>query len=145
MFFLCQPCLNFKTADDPFKPDYFFNFNVDPESETDPSLPYDNPPFQTSIPPAMPGELPAHDPTPTLDPHGTLLFHKVYSTNPAAYRLGGKSLFEAMEHDPLARFRVENPHYPFAGNREWQLAQWLNSTSLTQAQIDRFLHLEYVS
>ena len=59
--------------------------------------------------------------------------------------MGGENLLQRMYRDPLSEHRKTNVHYPFANCTEWELAQWLNSTSLTQQQIDSFLHLDYVS
>ena len=50
-----------------------------------------------------------------------------------------------MDQDLLSEHRKTNAHYPFADRTEWELAQWLNLTSLTQQQIDSFLRLDYVS
>jgi hypothetical protein len=71
--------------------------------------------------------------------------HKEYHPNRAQFRSGGENLLQRMEQDPLSEHRKTNVHYPFANRTEWELAQWLNSTSLTQQQIDSFLRLDYVS
>jgi hypothetical protein len=71
--------------------------------------------------------------------------HKEYHPNRAQFRLGGENLLQRMDQDLLSEHRKTNVHYPFANRTEWELAQWLNSTSLTQQQIDSFLRLDYVS
>lgn len=57
---------------------------------------------------------------------------------------GGENLLQRIRHDQYADCRTDNIHYPFRSRGEWQLAQWLTNSSLTQAQIDSFLKLEEV-
>lgn len=38
-----------------------------------------------------------------------------------------------------------NLYYPFSCREEWEVARWLHESGLTQRQIDKFFHLEYVS
>jgi hypothetical protein len=71
--------------------------------------------------------------------------HKEYHPNRAQFKLGGENLLQHMDRDPLSKHRKTNVHYPFADRTEWELAQWLNTTSLTQQQINSFLRLDYVS
>ena len=71
--------------------------------------------------------------------------HKEYHSNRAHFSSGGENFLQLMDRDLLSEHRKTNVHYPFADRTEWELAQWLNSTSLTQQQIDSFLRLDYVS
>lgn len=57
---------------------------------------------------------------------------------------GGKNLLEVIQCDTYAECRRDNIHYPFRSREEWQLAEWLTNSPLTQAQIDSFLKLEEV-
>lgn len=58
---------------------------------------------------------------------------------------GGENLLQRIRRDPYGQYRQDNIYYPFASRGEWQLAQWLINSSLTQAQTDSFLKLEEVS
>jgi hypothetical protein len=37
-----------------------------------------------------------------------------------------------------------NVYYPFAGSQEWEAAKWMHESHMPLAEIDRFLHLQYV-
>jgi len=59
---------------------------------------------------------------------------------------GGLNLLEKIhDEDELAPERLENVYYPFAAKMDWDFACLIHETSLTQKQIDKLLHLEYVS
>lgn len=78
-------------------------------------------------------------------PSDSIIRQKEYHPNRAFFKLGGENLLQRMDQDQHSEHRKTNVHYPFADRTEWELAQWLNSTSLTQQQIDNFLRLDYVS
>jgi len=50
------------------------------------------------------------------------------------------------QNDEFAHIRANevNVHYPFASRAEWQLAKWLGSAPLSQSEVNKFLHLDYV-
>lgn len=60
-------------------------------------------------------------------------------------RPGGENLLQRIRGDQYAQQRKDNIHYPFRSRGDWQLAQWLTNSPLTQAQIDSFLKLEEVN
>lgn len=35
------------------------------------------------------------------------------------------------------------PYYPFSCEKEWNMARWLHQSGMSQAQMDRFFHLQY--
>ena len=48
--------------------------------------------------------------------------------------------------NPLSQARREsnNVYYPFASKAEWELAEWLSLSSLSQSFVNEFLHLDWV-
>jgi hypothetical protein len=106
------------------------------------SLPFDAGLSQT-VPPVY--LQPTAGDTPTVALTG---LHKEFHPKPSLYRPGGKNLLQRIdEDDEFAAYRASQSdiHYPFASRSEWQLAKWLASASLSRAEIDRYLHLDYVS
>ena len=80
------------------------------------------------------------------------------STQPASHRVrhyhpnqcktlpGGANHLQHMDNDEHAHIRnSENVYYPFASQSEWGLASWLSSGSLSQKEIDQYLHSQRVS
>ncbi|KAI6105053.1 hypothetical protein EDD16DRAFT_1634110 [Pisolithus croceorrhizus] len=68
---------------------------------------------------------------------------RFYHPNPPASRTGGMNLLQRMEMDQHAPIRnSENVYFPFASKSEWELADWLSSSALSQKDIDTYLHLE---
>lgn len=59
----------------------------------------------------------------------------------------GKNLLQRMEDDALFAERREsgNVFFPFYSHMEWQLVDWFGKTLLSQAQINSFLRLDFVS
>ncbi|KAF7980145.1 hypothetical protein HWV62_39591 [Athelia sp. TMB] len=55
----------------------------------------------------------------------------------------GENLLKRIDSDKYASEREENINFPFASRAEWQLAEWLTKSSLTQAQVDSFLKLAH--
>ena len=50
-----------------------------------------------------------------------------------------------MDQDQFAHIRdSENVYYPFASKSEWEFANWLSSGSLSQKEINLYLHSQYV-
>ena len=98
--------------------------------------------YNFTPPPPLPPKQYINDYLPSSD---SITRHKEYHPNRAKFRQGGENLLQRMDQDLLSEHRKTNVHYPFADCTEWELAQWLNSTSLTQQQIGSFLRLDYVS
>ncbi|KAI9458068.1 hypothetical protein HD554DRAFT_1992288, partial [Boletus coccyginus] len=56
---------------------------------------------------------------------------------------GGRNLLQRMDEDGFTEVRnSENIFFPFASKSEWEVADWLSSGSLSQSEIDTYLHLE---
>ena len=72
---------------------------------------------------------------------------KVTHPSPSLCLPGGRNLLQVIDQDDqFTSARASGDvHYPFASCTEWQLAKWLASTALPQSEIDKFLHLDYVS
>lgn len=102
----------------------------------------ENAPYNFTPPAPLPPKQYINDFLPSSD---GITRYREYHPNRAHFRLGGENLLQRMDQDLLSEHRKTNVHYPFANRTEWELAQWLNSTSLTQQQIDSFLRLDYVS
>jgi hypothetical protein len=102
----------------------------------------DNISYNFTPPAPLPPKQYVNEFLPSLD---GITRHKEYHPNRAHFSSGGENLLQRMDQDLLSKHRETNVHYPFADRTEWELAQWLNSTSLTQQQIDSFLRLDYVS
>ena len=106
------------------------------------SLPF-NAGLSQTVPPVY--LQPTAGDTPTVALTG---LHKEFHPKPSLYRPGGKNLLQRIdEDDEFAAYRASQSdiHYPFASRSEWQLAKWLASAPLSRAEIDRYLHLDYVS
>ena len=59
---------------------------------------------------------------------------------------GGRNHLQHMDEDLYADIcNSENLYYPFASESEWEVANWLSSGTLSQNNIDNFLHLQHVS
>jgi len=98
------------------------------------------PPLRSSstLPPPPP---PISETSPHINaPSTTVEYHPRSSS---IYRQGANA-FERVQGDSFARRREANPHYPFQGREEWGLAHFLARSSLSQAEIDEFLKLEWV-
>lgn len=57
----------------------------------------------------------------------------------------GTNLLQKIDRDRLAPYRTNNIFYPFADREEWELVSWMIKSSLSNRQIDSFLHLRFVS
>ncbi len=57
----------------------------------------------------------------------------------------GRTALDDFNDDRFAEERKKNLYYPTAGRDEWQLVEWLSSSSLSTAEIDSYLKLEMVS
>jgi len=99
-------------------------------------------------PPSSDNDLPSVVPPTTRDPFSQTSFagiRKQYHPNRSASRHGGENLLQQMDNDKYAEVREKfDIHYPFASRSEWQLVQWLTSSSLPQSEINTFLRLDYV-
>lgn len=59
---------------------------------------------------------------------------------------GGLNHLHHMDRNQHARIHnEENVYYPFTCKSEWELANWLSSGSLSQREIDQYLHSQCVS
>lgn len=60
---------------------------------------------------------------------------------------GGMNILQEIDAtDPLREDRVKsnNVYYPFPSKAEWELAEWLSSSSIPQSSVNKFLHLDWV-
>ena len=59
----------------------------------------------------------------------------------------GPSLYDQLwDSDKYFECRkLGGPYYPFAGQVEWEVVQWLNSLDVPMEKIDQFFDLSYVS
>ena len=72
---------------------------------------------------------------------------KNYHPNQSMYVDSGNNIINETDNtDPLSQACREsnNVYYPFALKAEWELAEWLSSSSLSQSSINKFLHLDWV-
>lgn len=60
------------------------------------------------------------------------------------YNLSNSNTFERIKQEDRCSARETNPYFPFIDRDEWELAKFLY-TNLTQAQINSFLKLRWVS
>lgn len=97
-----------------------------------------HPPFPPNapIPPA---------PTTTTPPSFNTKLHKLYHANKSFGLVGGKNVLQKIEDDQLANERKNNIYFPCADETEWELVEFLSMSSLSQAEINEFLKLRYVS
>lgn len=56
----------------------------------------------------------------------------------------GKTFMDGFYEDQFSEYRKENLYYPFASDKEWELALFLLRSGLSMASIDQFLKLELV-
>ncbi|KAJ3963290.1 hypothetical protein EV361DRAFT_769805, partial [Lentinula raphanica] len=54
----------------------------------------------------------------------------------------GRTALDEFNDDRFAEQRKTNLYYPFTSRKEWQLANWLLTSSLTMAEMDGFFKLE---
>lgn len=62
---------------------------------------------------------------------------------PKAY-VGGTTFIEGFNAHRHASQRSEVPWYPFAGQKDWEVASWLMQAGLSMSKIDDYLNLEFV-
>lgn len=100
--------------------------------------PLTSPRSRSPLPPPPPpppiSETSPHINTPAVEYHPRSSF--IYGQ--------GANTFERIQGDSLAQRREANPHYPFQGREEWELARFLARSSLSQTEIDDFLKLGWV-
>ncbi|VDC00906.1 unnamed protein product [Peniophora sp. CBMAI 1063] len=80
----------------------------------------------------------------TVPPGATRVLH----ANTSAIWSGGPGhLLNQVASDPCVQTGISsgNIHYPFANRMEWELAQWLETSGLSDVDKDRFLKLDYVT
>lgn len=100
------------------------------------------------------GRFPQHSPRAPVVQHSQAPpFHSIaglvkhYHPNRSKWVETGKTFVDEVdENDPLSQARQEsqNIYYPFASKAEWDLAEWLSSSSLPQSSVNEFLHLDWV-
>ena len=56
----------------------------------------------------------------------------------------GKSFVDCLNNDKFAPYRVQNPHYPFADQEEWELGSFLLRSGMSLQKVDEFLRLKLV-
>lgn len=56
----------------------------------------------------------------------------------------GQTLMDQFDQDKHADKRAQNLYYPFASRKEWEVASFLLRSSLSMANINKFLKLEMV-
>lgn len=55
-----------------------------------------------------------------------------------------KSFLDRFRDDKYAPHRVQNPHYPFADQEEWELGSFLLESGMSMQKVDEFLKLKLV-
>lgn len=125
------------------------NLNVCPDDDL-PSLvaPIDMENHEQEVHVALPAPTSREDPSHVLAKGLT----KVMDPNPSESfeGLGGMNLLQQIEagtgpEDPAVRARAMGlSHYPFSSLRDWDLGHFLATSSLSQAEIDKFLKLSRV-
>ncbi|KIJ59743.1 hypothetical protein HYDPIDRAFT_32958 [Hydnomerulius pinastri MD-312] len=88
-----------------------------------------------------------HQPFPpepeTLAPIPSSLRTRVHHPNHSGQRQpGGLNHLQWMDRDVHANDREENVYFPFASASEWELANWLSSSALSQNEINQYLRLQ---
>lgn len=82
----------------------------------------------------------------TLNSPSTSIFVERYSGAAKTIGIGPNMYTQRLEVDEYSESRkIAGPWYPFAGQVEWELAKWLNSSNLSMDKIDEFLRLDHVS
>jgi hypothetical protein len=56
----------------------------------------------------------------------------------------GQTFMDRFNADVYAQHRESNVYYPFASKQDWEIANFLERSSLSMAAIDKFLSLEPV-
>ena len=56
----------------------------------------------------------------------------------------GDTFMDLFDKDPHSDKRKDNLYYPFASRQEWEVALYLLCSSLSMAELDKFLKLELV-
>lgn len=96
-------------------------------------------------PPSAPDIPNPPTPTTTTTPNPNPQLYKLYHANQSIGVAGGKNVLQKIEDDKLVEERKENVFYPCTDETEWELAEFLSRSSLSQAEISEFLKLRYVS
>jgi hypothetical protein len=58
---------------------------------------------------------------------------------------GGITFIEGFDQDSYISQRTEVPWYPFASQKDWEVAHWLMRAGLSMVEIDEYLNLNFVS
>ena len=80
---------------------------------------------------------------PPQSSHPDNLFCHTFPGAAQAYGVG-PTFMDNFDIDRHARERRGNLYYPFASRQDWEVAEFLLSSGMSMARIDRFLHLESV-
>ena len=56
----------------------------------------------------------------------------------------GKSFVDCLNNDKFTPYQVQNPHYPFADQEEWELGLFLLCSGMSMQKVDEFLRLKLV-
>ena len=71
---------------------------------------------------------------------------RIFHHNEGKAHPRGLNYLHCMDRDQHAHIcNEENVYYSFTCKSEWELANWLSSSSLSQREIDQYLHLQHVS
>lgn len=114
-------------------------------------LPDDLPPLASTEPladlPSPSSPLAPASGTAASIPSRAPSMYKLYHTNQSRGLAGGRNTLQAIAEDDKEseKHRESNLYYPFHTRDEWQIANWMTSSGLSQSQINSFLHLDAVS
>ncbi len=93
---------------------------------------------------AAPEDYDASDSSPS-EPEIDKPIFDIHPTAGATFGTTRNILEEIETNDKYSKEREENTYYPFASEAEFQVAAYLDSSSLSMGEIDKFLKLELVS
>jgi hypothetical protein len=68
-----------------------------------------------------------------------------YCTNVPKVYPGGTTFMANFDQDRYAPQRSEVPWYPFASQKDWEVAHWIMRTNLSMTETDEYLNLDFVS
>jgi hypothetical protein len=68
-----------------------------------------------------------------------------YCPNVSRVHAGGMTFIDGFDQDSHTHQRIEVPWYPFASQKDWEVAYWLMRTNLSMSEIDEYLSLNLVS
>ncbi|KAG2139145.1 uncharacterized protein EDB93DRAFT_1253070 [Suillus bovinus] len=66
-----------------------------------------------------------------------------YCLNVPRVYVGGLTFMDVFNQDDYTHQRTEVPWYPFASQKDWEVAYWLMRTNLSMSEIDEYLNLSF--